>query len=744
MKAQFFKNLGSGLVLSALPFVGGSDQESTKSPPSIPSAAQAEPFIAPDDNAVAFAGEPVMPEASPPPPEDVAAPVPNPGKNLPPNIKPSSPAGEVVKLTQAGVDEAVMLTYVSNSTSMFNLSSDEIIYLNDIGVPASVVTTMIHRDQVLKLTPVALAPAESAAAQVNAPAAEGAAPSYVNPPQPETQPIQPVDAGGSPPPQPVNVTYNYFYDSLAPYGSWVDLPGYGSCWQPTVVVVNRAWRPYCNGGRWVYTDCGWYWYSDYSWGWAPFHYGRWVSDARLGWCWYPGYTWGPAWVSWRYSDGYCGWAPLPPSASYTYGVGFTYYGGSVGVSFGFGLGSSCYTFVPWNRFCGYKPYKYCAAPHQAQQIYQHSTVINNYISRNNNTIVNQGIPIDKVRRHTGAEIRQVSIRETRNTIDRTTRGERFERDGRTLVVRRPQIAQTSTVTAQPARFTGESPPGHTPSTSAGTSVQIEPSRDHGPDRSPVQSWTVFSGNSRTTPPRTGASSGDIQGAPRGRYTYVEKPDRNMIRGNNHPSPAAPLVVRREDRVPATPPATPPTTPSQSPAPASPRGSFVVIGRRDSNPRQMGYSGSSQRATPDSNTVQKSPSGSLIMIGRRDSSLSGEGNSTGDRPWTTGRTESLMRNNYNRPVASPTPATQPFAPAARGQMPRVSAATPPAPLSYNRPRIETTRYERYETSRQTAPAYTAPNNNAPRPSPMPARYNTSGSAPQRSQFGQSGQSRRNSN
>ena len=68
--------------------------------------------------------------------------------------------------------------------------------------------------------------------------------------------------------------------------------------------------------------CGWYWMSDYSWGWAPFHYGRWFHHARFGWCWMPDTVWGPSWVTWRYSDDYCGWAPLPPGAIYRAGVGF--------------------------------------------------------------------------------------------------------------------------------------------------------------------------------------------------------------------------------------------------------------------------------------------------------------------------------------------------------------------------------------------------------------------------------------
>ena len=41
-----------------------------------------------------------------------------------------------------------------------------------------------------------------------------------------------------------------FQDSLAPYGNWVDVAGYGRCWQPTVVVANPGWQPYFNCGGW--------------------------------------------------------------------------------------------------------------------------------------------------------------------------------------------------------------------------------------------------------------------------------------------------------------------------------------------------------------------------------------------------------------------------------------------------------------------------------------------------------------
>ena len=85
------------------------------------------------------------PESTPPPAGNPA----NPGA-LPPDIYPTSPLAQVVRLTQAGVDESIILTYVTNSSSTFNLDSDKIIYLKDIGLPSEVITAMMQRDQVLQ------------------------------------------------------------------------------------------------------------------------------------------------------------------------------------------------------------------------------------------------------------------------------------------------------------------------------------------------------------------------------------------------------------------------------------------------------------------------------------------------------------------------------------------------------------------------------------------------------------------
>jgi hypothetical protein len=74
-------------------------------------------------------------------------------KPLPPSVRPTAPVAELSKLADSGVEEGVMLAFVTNSTSTFNLGAEEIIYLNDIGVPSAVVTAMIQRDQTVRELP---------------------------------------------------------------------------------------------------------------------------------------------------------------------------------------------------------------------------------------------------------------------------------------------------------------------------------------------------------------------------------------------------------------------------------------------------------------------------------------------------------------------------------------------------------------------------------------------------------------
>jgi hypothetical protein len=339
---------------------------------------------------------------------------------LPPNIYSTSPLAQVIRLTQAGVDESIIMTYVTNSPSTFNLDSDKIIYLRDIGLPNEVVTVMMQRDQLLQ---------QQMSTTAYQPPAQPA-PAPAPPEQPETEPAP------QPEEQPAPVTVTYFYDSLAPYGSWVDVDGYGRCWRPSVCAYNPGWQPYCDHGHWIYTDCGWYWYSDYSWGWAPFHYGRWFRHSHWGWCWTPDTVWGPSWVTWRQSSGYCGWAPLPPRAVYREGVGFFYNGLAVSVGFDFGLSWNCFAFVPIGHFCDPHPRRYCMAPAQVTQIFNQTTVINNFNGHGRN-LANRGIDPEHMTAVTHTPIHPVAIRDADARFGHGPRNDQLSHDGNTLTIGHP-------------------------------------------------------------------------------------------------------------------------------------------------------------------------------------------------------------------------------------------------------------------------------------------------------------------
>jgi hypothetical protein len=335
---------------------------------------------------------------------------------MPSDILPDSPLAQIIRLAQAGVDESIMMAYVTNSGSAFNLTSDQIIYLKDLGLPNEVVTAMIQRDQQLgattKATPAPPVPAPEAPPQTEAPV------------------------------PPVQVTQNYFYDTLSPYGGWVNVEGYGLCWRPTVVVYNSNWQPYCDHGHWIYTDDGWYWLSDYSWGACTFHYGRWFHDARHGWCWWPETTWAPSWVCWRYSNDYCGWAPLPPRTIFREGSGIVFNGAAVRAGFDFGISVNFFTFVPTRNFCDPHPNRFRVHRDQATVVFQQTTVINNFnVDNRNHTVRNSGIAPERISAVSKTRIERVTIHEATSAGGR---GEQFSHNS--LVVSRPHFNPDSVST----------------------------------------------------------------------------------------------------------------------------------------------------------------------------------------------------------------------------------------------------------------------------------------------------------
>lgn len=384
--------------------------------------------------------------------------------NLAPAELPKLPAdlspglADVIKLTQSNVGDDVVVNYIKNSGNTAKPTADEILYLKDLGVSETVISTlMLEGKAVAPMAAAAPAPQQIPTAPGNFTSSSPGAPNYpptqdgsigASVPPPDVTP--PSDATTvveqTPPPE---VTVNYFYDSLAPYGSWVDVDGYGRCWRPSVAVVSAGWRPYCDNGYWVNTDCGWYWHSYYSWGWAPFHYGRWCSTPRFGWVWLPDSTWGPAWVAWREHDRYCGWAPLPPYAVWHPGVGIVWTGhGGAHVSWGFGLSVGAFTFVAYDHFTDHNPWRHQAPHNEVVNIYNHSTIINNTIIVNKKrTIINNGIAKERITQVTHKPIQTVVLRDTKTA----TAGGHIDRVGAkaSLTVYRPSATTIAKVATAP-------------------------------------------------------------------------------------------------------------------------------------------------------------------------------------------------------------------------------------------------------------------------------------------------------
>lgn len=202
-------------------------------------------------------------------------------------------------------------------------------------------------------------------------------------------------------------TYGMFYEKLDPYGEWRETKEYGYVFQPREAESARDWRPYTEG-HWVYSDAGWTWVSDESFGWATYHYGRWVKLRRIGWVWVPGEEWAPAWVSWRSSKDYVGWAPLPPEARFDRRSGIQNWADSY-----YDIGPDQYSFVPSNEF-GAEHLRRAVVPAERNINIVIETTNVTRITFANTTIVNEGPSYDELRSRSQRPIERYRLRREGN------------------------------------------------------------------------------------------------------------------------------------------------------------------------------------------------------------------------------------------------------------------------------------------------------------------------------------------
>jgi hypothetical protein len=146
---------------------------------------------------------------------------------------------EIVRMSEAGMDTAVIQAYVENSSTSYNLRAEEIIYLREHGIHNSIITALIQRGA---------QPRESTTpAQANAPA-QAAPPAASN-----SSSAQPTVTYVAPPANPA-----YAYSPSYTYNS------------PSVIVVpysgyNYYSRPYFGFGYGL-SSCGPYGYGGFGYG----------------------------------------------------------------------------------------------------------------------------------------------------------------------------------------------------------------------------------------------------------------------------------------------------------------------------------------------------------------------------------------------------------------------------------------------------------------------------------------------
>ena len=226
----------------------------------------------------------------------------------------------------------------------------------------------------------------------------------------------------------ISVSLQVFYDQLSPYGQWVDYPQYGYAWIPS---LDETFMPYATDGHWVLTDYGWTWVSDYDWGWAAFHYGRWQYDPYYGWIWIPDTMWGPAWVAWRQSSGYYGWAPLGP-------------GLDISVNFGdYDIPPERWVFVRDVDIVRPDVRRYYVNRTENVTIIKKTTVIKNtYVDRSRNITYVAGPDKNEVQKVTGKPVKPVAIEESNKPEQKVNNDK--------LVIYKPQVKKEDNSGKKPA------------------------------------------------------------------------------------------------------------------------------------------------------------------------------------------------------------------------------------------------------------------------------------------------------
>ena len=253
------------------------------------------------------------------------------------------------------------------------------------------------------------------------------------------------------------ISYADFYETLAPYGQWIDDPQFGFVWSPGEDI---NFRPYYTNGHWVMTEYGNTWISDYPWGWACFHYGRWTYDEYYGWLWLPDGQWGPAWVSWRYGEGYYGWAPMGPANGSATPVTSTK------------CPSDWWVFIPSRYLYSGSYYRFWYGPRDNKKYIKTSAMVTNTFVKGNTSYVT-GPSAAQVKQVTGAPVQVYKVRNSKNHNTRV-HGEEVRMFRPEEIPKAPKMGEAIST---PPRVISAPRPIHQPQAVTANSGAVSPFRE---------------------------------------------------------------------------------------------------------------------------------------------------------------------------------------------------------------------------------------------------------------------------
>jgi hypothetical protein len=140
--------------------------------------------------------------------------------------------------------------------------------------------------------------------------------------------------------------------------------------------------------------------------------------------WIPDTEWGPAWVSWRRSEGYYGWAPLGPGISINIAIGG-----------GYNIPDEHWIFVKDRDIERRDINHYYVDKTKNVTIIKNSTVINNtYVDNSRHVTYIAGPNKDDVQKVTGKTVNPVFVK------DNDKPGQKINKDE--LKIYRPQVKKT--------------------------------------------------------------------------------------------------------------------------------------------------------------------------------------------------------------------------------------------------------------------------------------------------------------